>query len=158
MAAYDADRVRPQLVVDDTLRALTQRFVGCVATRDVQGLEALLTDDVLALNDGGGRFAAAGVPVAGRARVARFHIGITKGGAEVRDVAWIHLNGLPALSMEFEPASLGPRRAARMVVLPRPRGASQLSAIYMVLVPEKLARIPSVAEMRAHASPDAEHG
>ena len=123
------------------MRSLTERFLACVAARDVDGVAALLAEDALALNDGGGRFAAAGVPVEGREKVARFHVGITKGGATITGVEWVHVNGLPALWMEFDAASLGPKRAPGMIVLPRPGRGGDLSAVYMVLVPEKLGRL-----------------
>jgi RNA polymerase sigma-70 factor (ECF subfamily) len=141
MAGYDADRLRPAKALDDAVRSLTERFLACVAARDVDGVAALLAEDALALNDGGGRFAAAGVPVEGREKVARFHVGITKGGATITGVEWVHVNGLPALWMEFDAASLGPKRAPHMLVLPRPGQGGGLSAVFMVLVPEKLGRL-----------------
>ena len=42
------------------------------------GMEALLAEDVVTLNDTNGRYPAAGVAVVGRSKVARFHAGIAR--------------------------------------------------------------------------------
>jgi RNA polymerase sigma-70 factor (ECF subfamily) len=150
MAGYDAERMVPRSGLDDDeIRSMAERFVRCMAARDVAGLEALLAEDALALNDGAGRYAAAGVPIEGRGQVARFHAGITKGGAFPDALAWTHLNGLPALILEFDAASLPPRRAPRVAVLPRPSADGRIAAVYMVLAPEKLGRVPTVAQLHA---------
>lgn len=57
-------------------RELLDRLVLAVATADVPGLTALLTDDVVLVSDGGGVVSAARRPVRGADRVARFLIGL----------------------------------------------------------------------------------
>lgn len=66
-------------------RALLDRFLLLVATADLAGLTALLTDDAELVSDGGGQVSAARRPVVGADRVARFLLGITaKATGEVR--------------------------------------------------------------------------
>lgn len=152
MAGYDATRVPDGASMDDEgVRSLATRFLACMSARDVAGLESLLAADALALNDGAGRYAAAGVPIEGRERVARFHVGITKGGSVPSALAWTHLNGQPALVVEFDAATLGPRRAPRFVFLPRVDGSGRVCAVYMVLAPEKLRRVPAAAQIDARS-------
>ena len=68
--------------------------------RDVPALEGLLTEDAVALSDGGGEFAAARNPIIGRNRVVRLYLGLAarRGLAAVEERI---LNGLPAIMVTF---------------------------------------------------------
>jgi RNA polymerase sigma-70 factor (ECF subfamily) len=55
---------------------LLARFLGATREGDVDGLLALLSDDVVSYSDGGGKVFAARRPVAGAAMVARFLTGL----------------------------------------------------------------------------------
>lgn len=57
-------------------RELLDRLMVAVASADVPGLTALLTDDAVLVSDGGGVVSAARRPVRGADRVARFLIGL----------------------------------------------------------------------------------
>lgn len=57
-------------------RELLDRLMVAVASADVTGLTALLTDDAVLVSDGGGVVSAARRPVRGADRVARFLIGL----------------------------------------------------------------------------------
>ena len=57
-------------------RALLDRFLALVATADLAGLTALLTEDAVLVSDGGGLVSAARRPVVGADRVARFLLGL----------------------------------------------------------------------------------
>ncbi len=78
-------------------RALLDRFLVLVASADLAGLTALLTDDAVLVSDGGGQVSAARRPVVGADRVARFVLGVAAkaGPADVLEVA--EVNGGPAL-------------------------------------------------------------
>ena len=83
--------------------------------------EALITGQrrtrtVTLRNDGAGEYAAAGVPVVGRERVARFHVGITKGAAGEPTLAWCRMNGLPALVLEFDPHDAPTTESVRLLL------------------------------------------
>lgn len=56
---------------------LVERFLGAARDGDLPALEALLTADVTAWSDGGGKVHAARRPVHGRVRVARYLVGVT---------------------------------------------------------------------------------
>lgn len=64
---------RPRFDAADEARdRLFSRFLAAVETGDLDGLEALLADDVVLWGDGGGVVKAALIPVEGPANVARF--------------------------------------------------------------------------------------
>jgi len=109
LAKYDASR-RP---IDAAAKERTQAALGALmlgfAQGDVAALERLLASDVCARNDSGGEFHAAGVPVFGRTRVIKFHLGIQRHSAP--RLALCELNGLPALLGEFDEQA--PRLAPR---------------------------------------------
>jgi RNA polymerase sigma-70 factor (ECF subfamily) len=150
MAAYDAKRVPLTRSLARETRELLQRFVLGIASGDVAGMEALLTEDVVALNDAGGAFSAARVPVLGPAKVARFHrriAGRPPTAAEIRE-----MNGLPALWVEVTPDPERPHLASRFVMLVVPDGAGRLRGVHMVLAPAKLARIRPITSLEPDAS------
>ncbi len=148
MAVYESDNAPLHEGLDATTRELAGRFLACLAERNVDGMEALLTDGVVTLNDGGGKYAAAGVPIVGRAKVAKFQVGITKGMAELPEFAWCRLNGMPALVLELPKESRKAWQAPRIVMLPRVSEDGRFAAIYMVLAPGKLGRAPAVEKAR----------
>jgi RNA polymerase sigma-70 factor (ECF subfamily) len=138
MRAYDGAPCRPTRALREETRCALERLVACLATGDAAGMEALLTEDVLALSDGAGEFLAARVPVVGRARVARFYTGIaTRRAAERTEVRM--LNGLPALVVEF--AAGLPREARRIVLHVGLAADGRIRAIHTVLATRKLTAV-----------------
>jgi RNA polymerase sigma-70 factor (ECF subfamily) len=69
------------------------QFLEACRTGDLQGLEALLAEDVVAFSDGGGKVAAATRPIFGRNHVARFWLGITKQAPENFTAEMVQING-----------------------------------------------------------------
>ncbi|MEV4511892.1 sigma-70 family RNA polymerase sigma factor [Dactylosporangium sp. NPDC049525] len=57
---------------------LLDGFVAAARDGDIEGLEQLLHDDVIAWNDGGGKVRTALNPIRGRAKVVRFFVGIMR--------------------------------------------------------------------------------
>jgi RNA polymerase sigma factor (sigma-70 family) len=111
LAQYDATRVPLDVrLVEETQRALFA-FMLHLRAGDVAALEALVREDVRALNDSDGEFHAAQVPVLGRARVLKFFTKVQR--SEAPQVALRMLNGLPAIVGEYESAA--PGLARRMV-------------------------------------------
>lgn len=73
MAAYDAERCEPTSAQRiRALRAL-RAFLIHVSTNNVEALRALLAEDAVVLNDGGGEYFAAQKPVRGLRRIVSFH-------------------------------------------------------------------------------------
>jgi len=153
MAGYEARRAPPTAPVSESTRELLTRFLAHLAAGDVHALQELLTEDAVALNDGGGVYAAARVPVRGAARVARFQWRIARGGlpthAEIRD-----LNGLPALVAARPPDPTRPHLASRFVLLPVPDPAGRIRLLCTVLAPAKLARIGAIPPLPPDPSGD----
>lgn len=107
---------------------------------DVPGLESLLAEGVVAVNDGAGVYAAAAVPVRGRNKVARFHASLGR-GAPARFAVRL-VNGLPAFVGEFDETR--PHLAPRFVMIPILDRAGRIRALHTIVAPEKLARIRRV--------------
>jgi hypothetical protein len=113
-----------------------------LATDNVRGIEALLREDVVALNDPGEKFVAARKPVVGRDKVAFFHRKLTR-FTQIMDarprMAFCELNGMPALLFEFEPtrSDISPRDVIRVEIDARGR----IKQVHTILGSEKLARV-----------------
>ncbi|ASO18297.1 RNA polymerase sigma-70 factor (ECF subfamily) [Actinoalloteichus hoggarensis] len=76
-------------------RALLTAFLTAARDGDVEALSALLADEVVAYNDGGGRMRAALRPLFGRANVARFVVGVADLHRARRAVRLVTVNGGP---------------------------------------------------------------
>ena len=139
LEAYDADRCRPTAALSQSTAAALQLFLQSVAHGDVSAVEALLAQDVLALNDVNGKYAAAATPVRGRNKVARFHVRVVRLREPAQRYELRVLNGLPALIAEWD----GSERnlAPRIAMIPILDGAGRIRAIHTVLTPQKLARL-----------------
>ncbi len=141
LADYDKNRFVPDHATLERSAELVGRFMACFAKQDVAGMEALLAEDVIALNDSNGRYPAAGVAVVGRSKVARVHAGIARLRANQPPprVALHWLNGQPAVLVEFEPPPQD-RFAPRFVTLGEIDAAGRVRRIYTLLAPEKIGR------------------
>ncbi|HSP06849.1 MAG TPA: RNA polymerase sigma-70 factor [Acidobacteriota bacterium] len=114
---------------------LVQRFMETTATGDLQGLLALLTDDIRLMSDGGGKVVAALNPIHGPDHVARFLIGVTqKFGVLERAVQVTSANGQPALIVYAED---GP---TSITVLDTDAG--KIRGVFIILNPDKLHHLP----------------
>jgi RNA polymerase sigma-70 factor (ECF subfamily) len=151
MAGYDATRVPPNAERSQRTLEVMARFMASWGARDVPAMEALLAEDIVTLNDTNGRYPAAGVPVVGRNKVARFHMGIADLRQRLPRVEVRRLNGVPAIVATYDPPP-NDRFAPAFVTMADVDADGRLRRIYAVLAPEKLARlIPS--GMGAPASP-----
>ncbi|MFC3452435.1 RNA polymerase sigma-70 factor [Amycolatopsis speibonae] len=75
---------------------LVESFLSAARDGDLPALESLLTADVTAWSDGGGKVTAARRPVHGAARIARLYAGMFAGAAQVSIVVG-EVNGGPAV-------------------------------------------------------------
>jgi RNA polymerase sigma-70 factor (ECF subfamily) len=74
---------------------LADRFLAACASGDLAGLMSLLTDDVVALADGGGKARAAARPIAGKQNVAAYMVGISKMASHISGILSATINGQP---------------------------------------------------------------
>jgi RNA polymerase sigma-70 factor (ECF subfamily) len=121
-----------------------RRFLAAVNDGDLDGLEALLADDVVLTGDGGGRVPALARPLSGRSRVA---------GA-LRN--WVRLGGrIPGASVRQVEVNAGPGALLldgedRLIaVWSLEIGDGGIERISSVVNPDKLAHLGAVADLRA---------
>ena len=136
LESYERSRVRtPSAAANEVLA----RFMTCLATDDVAGLEELLAGDVRVLSDGGGEFHAARVPVVGVAKVITFLRKVLRLWPEDTryELRWI--NGAPAIFGEAERGRAGepPRFVTRLEL----DGDGRVREIHTVLATAKLTAI-----------------
>jgi RNA polymerase sigma-70 factor, ECF subfamily len=81
-------------------RELTRQFVVACGTGDVDGLLALLAEDVVVWTDGGGKVRAALRPVTGPHRAARFLLSVARRVADGVSIRELVLNGQPGVVFE----------------------------------------------------------
>jgi RNA polymerase sigma factor (sigma-70 family) len=121
--------------------ALTQ-LVQALLTDDVALAMSLLRADVVAVGDGGGVYAAAAVPVSGRAKVLALLFGVRRFWPQATSsFAPYAINGAPALLMwRTDPvaAPVAPRAALCIEV----DNDGLIHRVYSVLADEKLAALP----------------
>jgi RNA polymerase sigma-70 factor (ECF subfamily) len=138
LAHFDGDVVT-SAAVRERQRAALERLMLCMMRQDAAGMEALLTDDVRSLTDGGGRYTALRKPLAGRAAVARFHLETARRRAPVSSTELRSINGVPALVVVTRP--LRPQMAPRLVLRCEVDGAGRIRELHTILNPSKLGAV-----------------
>lgn len=116
---------------------LAQRFVEACSDGDMQGLLALLSEDIMLYSDGGGRVHAALNPIHGSEKVSRFLLGIlgkTPPGFST-GMAWI--NGHPGI--------IGYAYGQPMSAVALEAAEGRIQAIRIVVNPDKLQAIPPLS-------------
>jgi RNA polymerase sigma-70 factor (ECF subfamily) len=136
MKNYDKERAAfAPSRMEATRRALEQ-FLLYLSERDVEGLERLLTEDVVSVSDGGGEVAAAKHPIIGRDKVSRLVLGLAAKLGRVPQVAVRTLNGAPALVIDIPDAPVG--IASKSVLFCEIDDAGRIKRMNTVAAPSKL--------------------
>jgi RNA polymerase sigma-70 factor (ECF subfamily) len=136
MRDYD-EREVPGASLAQAATAL-QRFLGLLATGDVEKVERALAADAVSLSDGGKEYFAARVPLVGPGRIAKFYTKI----AAMRDQSQgatfelRTLNGAPAIVATFDAPPSG--QAPHAVMLADVDASGLITRIYTVLASEKV--------------------
>ncbi|MFI5365117.1 MAG: sigma-70 family RNA polymerase sigma factor [Candidatus Binatia bacterium] len=139
MHEYDRSRCIPTRALQERTRAALGQFVAAIAGGDVGTVEALLADSVRAVNDAGGEYFAARVPVIGPHRVALFHHKIShRRLADMRSEVRM-INGLPALVVEVSDQRHG--EPPRFVLRCEVDDAGRVSRLYSVIATRKLSAV-----------------
>lgn len=137
MGDYDRERTPPTAEAQERTRLVLGTLLMHFASGDHAAIEQMLQEDVRTLNDSNGKYTAARVVVAGRAKVALFWRKITPTRGVTLSVRM--LNGFPALVAELaeRPAHLAPRTVLLVSLAPG-GGIRELNGI---VAPEKLSRL-----------------
>jgi RNA polymerase sigma-70 factor (ECF subfamily) len=120
-------------------RAALEKLLQCMINQDAAGMEALLTEDVCSLTDGGGRYTALREPLVGRAAVARFHLQTARRRAAVSRTDFRWINGLAALVVVTRP--LRPQMAPRLVLRCEVDAHGRIRELHTILNPRKLTAV-----------------
>ena len=127
------ERVRTASVSDAERQRLLAAFLAAAQEGDLERLESVLAEDVIALSDGGGAVLAARKPVVGRERVAPFLLGVLEKFAA-------DLEHVPA-SYNGELAFVSMRGDDPIAVWTLDIGPDGIRGFYNVMNPAKLSRI-----------------
>ncbi len=139
MREYDRNRCIPTRTLQERTREALGQFVAAIASGDVGAVEAMLADSVRAVNDAGGEYFAARVPILGPHRVALFHYNISQRRmADVRSAVRM-INGLPALVVEV--TDQRHREPPRFVLRCEVDEDGRIGRLYSVLASRKLSAI-----------------
>ncbi|HEY7948191.1 MAG TPA: RNA polymerase sigma-70 factor [Acidimicrobiales bacterium] len=111
-------------------RELTRQFLVACGTGDLDGLLALLADDVVVWTDGGGKVRAALRPVTGPHRSARFLLSVASRLPDASSFRELDLNGQPGVVIEWE--------GQVTVALTLDVAAGRVVAVRVVTNPDKL--------------------
>ena len=120
-------------LAEDQHAKLLVRFLEAAQSGDLAGLTELLTEDVVAWNDGGGKVRAALRPIEGREHVVAFVRGLVTRypfGTPRR----VDVNGRPAVALEVD----GIDQVVTVDVFD-----GRIDGIYVVLNPDKLGHVPA---------------
>jgi RNA polymerase sigma-70 factor (ECF subfamily) len=118
-----------------TERALEQ-FLLYIGTRDAEGLERLLAEEIVSVSDGGGEVAAGLRAIRGRSKVVRLILGILKKTVSQPRVSFRDLNGQPAVLVEE--VNSRATRATRYTLHIDVDDAGRIRRLDAVLAPSKL--------------------
>lgn len=143
LKGYDARREWDRASVEARNQRALEQLMAALASRDLAALEALFTEDVVALTDGGAEFHAARVPVVGAQRVALLLSRLVELRDPPESVELRWLNGSPALVVTF--AHGRPHEALRSVVRVDTAPDGRIRDFYTVLATRKLTATSSAA-------------
>ena len=144
MRDYDKDRAIPDSARREATRQALEQFLLCLKNRDADGLEKLLTTDVLSISDGGGEVAAALRPISGRDRVTRLLTGLAEKAGPMPKVSFRLLNGWPALVVEVEEQDRHPGVASRFTMHFEVDGSGRIRRLDTVVAPSKLSALDAM--------------
>lgn len=138
-AHVTAERAAP--VAPGARDRLLDAFLTAAQAGDLAGLEAVLSGDVLALADGGGRVTAARKPVHGRVRTAGYLLGVLAKFGRGVDAVPIEVNG--------EHAVLGVRDGSPVAIWSVEIAPDGVRRVLIMLNPDKLERFTTAALSRS---------
>jgi RNA polymerase sigma factor (sigma-70 family) len=139
MRDYDKKRINPGSASRELVERALERFLAYVQTNDLKGLEELLTEDVVAVTDGGGEVNAVRSPIRGRQRVLQFVIRWNQANRESVRPRQCDLNGMPAVLIERD--QVKPGQATVITLHCDVDRSGRIRRLEYVLAPGKLTAI-----------------
>ncbi|MFY9554906.1 MAG: sigma-70 family RNA polymerase sigma factor [Blastocatellia bacterium] len=139
MKEYDKSRADLTPERREATRRALEQFLIYLQTRDAEGLERLLAEDVISISDGGFEANAARKPVRGRNNVLRLILGLAaKSQVEPRFAIRV-LNGLPSILVEdVRSVTTG---AIRYTIHFEVDDAGRIRGLHAVVAPSKLTAV-----------------
>ena len=128
-----AERRRRYETSADAQRRIVERFLLAAQRGDMAALTDVLAQDVVAWSDGGGKVTAGRNPIAGRDKVARLVLGLTRKAFAGMRAELAEVNGAPALLIFVD--------GALVEVVSLAIAGGQIQSLHLVLNPDKLAFI-----------------
>jgi RNA polymerase sigma-70 factor (ECF subfamily) len=116
---------------------LLMSFLRATRDGDLEGMVSLLAHDAILYADGGGKAHAAGIPVAGAEKIAKFLTGLGRKARGVWEVRPAVVNGWPGALAYFE------GRLANVVSLRVEDG--KIRNLYIMVNPDKLPRLETAS-------------
>ena len=139
MKEYDKSPMPVGATHQDATRRALEQFLLYLGSRDAEGLERLLAEDVISISDGGAEMNAARRPVRGRDKVVRLILGLAaKAQVEPRFTVQM-LNGLPSISIEDQRSIT--TAATRYTLHADVDNAGRIRCLYTVLARSKLSAV-----------------
>ncbi len=139
LAAYDRERVRPNVEARDRARAVLEALFTHLVSGDTKAALGLLAESAQLINDAGGVYHAARKIVRGPDRIVRFYVGLLRKLGMPEAFSMRELNGLPAIEM-FYPKIAG-RYAPHLVTGLMLDASGRVDMVYTVLAPRKLVHL-----------------
>jgi RNA polymerase sigma-70 factor (ECF subfamily) len=143
LAGYDAAARERAGQLPAAVRTALSSLVRCLAARDVEALERLLSEDVRALTDGGGEYTALRAELVGRQAVARLLSRVADRRLQGARIHELVANGAPAVLVEF--ARTERRQAPRLLLRGDLDAEGQVGTLHVVLSGSKLAALSRTA-------------
>ena len=139
MSTYDREKLP---FGEDTIRTVEsalQEILACIANREAARGRALLTDDTVALTDGGGVMPAGRAPVHGPEKILRMYMKLATRSSPDASFEIRRINGMPALVAE-DPRPNRPN-APRVVLFIDLSRTGKIRGMYSVVAPAKLSHV-----------------
>ena len=134
MRSYD--QKTQKAVSSSRLRETLKRFLQLLEARDAEGLQRLLTEDVVVVSDGGGEVIALAAPMQGRKNVLQLIIRLNEVYREHTSNTVQLLNGEPAIV--FDRSNVRPGHATRFTMHCQLNGRGKITRLNFVFAPRKL--------------------
>lgn len=113
---------------------LTYQFIQTCTSGDMEALFTLLAEDVILYSDGGGKAGSARKPIYGHAKVARLIFALLRKAPPTFTIRVAQVNGQPSIISYLD----GHPQSVLMFDI----AAGRIRAIYLIVNPEKLQRLP----------------